>query len=173
MWEFKRQSGLQSVQWDYSNLSHSESDWCRSTGKMQRTPAVKILLIEHILWITILLHTYMLLQILPYLRNAPSPCSEAVLKCSASFLHISPHLQPAQPTTTSKHQEPYPTRRRWGGILLQAEISPCEGDSTCAYTLKCARCSVNHWIQIGERCEAGSLGSTPHSITYLSPPRPR
>lgn len=30
--------------------------------------------------------------------------------------------------------EPYATRRHWGDKLLQAEISPCEGDSTCAYT---------------------------------------
>lgn len=64
------------------------------------------------------------------------------------------------PTTTSKHPEPYPTepsRRRRGGSLLQTEISLCEGDSTCAYTLSVPGAQSTTESKLGRSVrEAGS-----------------
>ncbi len=129
----------------FKSLSHTASlSAAAAQGRSRGHRQLKILPIEHILWITILIaykrptcHDWFWY----YLRSTPL-CAFS-LQWSHSevqfiFLHILQHIAGQQsPQQHQKHPQPYPTRRRqWHThILLQVEIRLCEGDSTCAYTL--------------------------------------
>lgn len=88
------------------SLAQQVSEWCHSTEKMQMTPAVKILLIEHILCSC---HKIWWLSMM-YLSSTPQ--HRFVLQRAYSEAHcliLTPFAKsPASTTiTTSKDREPY------------------------------------------------------------------
>ena len=100
-----------------------------SRGHQQRG----ILLIEHILWITIFItfintyiHTYMPCLIVVAHLNAHPLCS-AVLAFFYIYICIYIYFTTLPASNNIKTTE--------DSGVARAEISPCEGDSTCAYTL--------------------------------------